>query len=142
MRLWSLHPRYLDRQGLSACWREGLLAQAVIGKSGGGYSTHPQLLRFRSCPHPLGALGEYLRGVADEADARGYRFARGKIERSGTVPPIPVTDGQVAYEWRHLERKLAARSPQWFEQFAGLLTAEAHPVFTVVSGAIESWERL
>ena len=29
MRLWSLHPRYLDRQGLTALWREGLLARAV-----------------------------------------------------------------------------------------------------------------
>lgn len=141
MRLWSLHPRYLDRQGLTACWREGLLAQAVIGRSSGAYSSHPQLERFRNCSQPLTALGEYLHGVANEADARGYRFARDKIERSGQVAPIPVTDGQVAYEWRHLERKLASRSPQWHEQFAGLLTADVHPVFTVVPGAVESWER-
>jgi len=26
MRLWSVHPRHLDRQGLTACWREALLA--------------------------------------------------------------------------------------------------------------------
>ena len=30
MRLWSLHPRYLDAKGLVALWREGLLAQAVL----------------------------------------------------------------------------------------------------------------
>ncbi|MGP9584395.1 pyrimidine dimer DNA glycosylase/endonuclease V, partial [Micrococcaceae sp. AOP34-BR2-30] len=30
MRLWSLHPEVLDRQGLIAGWREALLAQAVL----------------------------------------------------------------------------------------------------------------
>jgi hypothetical protein len=30
MRLWSLHPKHLDRQGLLAVWREGLLAQEVL----------------------------------------------------------------------------------------------------------------
>ena len=29
MRVWSLHPRYLDATGLVALWRETLLAQAV-----------------------------------------------------------------------------------------------------------------
>ncbi|MFR6354685.1 pyrimidine dimer DNA glycosylase/endonuclease V, partial [Akkermansia sp.] len=27
MRLWSLHPSYLDSAGLVALWREGLLAR-------------------------------------------------------------------------------------------------------------------
>lgn len=31
MRLWSIHPRYLDTKGLVALWRETLLlAQAVL----------------------------------------------------------------------------------------------------------------
>ena len=30
MRLWSLHPCYLDPAGLVAVWREGLLARAVL----------------------------------------------------------------------------------------------------------------
>ncbi len=30
MRIWTLHPQYLDRQGLVALWREGLLAQEVL----------------------------------------------------------------------------------------------------------------
>jgi hypothetical protein len=30
MRLWSLHPRYLDAKGLQAVWREGLLAKKVL----------------------------------------------------------------------------------------------------------------
>ena len=140
MRLWSLHPRYLDRQGLTACWREGLLAQAVIDRAG-AYSRHPQLQRFRGCSDPLAALGEYLHGVVDEGDARGYRFGRDKIQRSGPVSPIPVTDGQVAYEWRWLSAKLQSRSPQWYERFANLQVAEVHPVFTVISGAVEPWER-
>ncbi|MEN6399799.1 MAG: pyrimidine dimer DNA glycosylase/endonuclease V, partial [Rectinema sp.] len=29
MRLWTLHPQYLDQKGLTAAWREGLLAKKV-----------------------------------------------------------------------------------------------------------------
>jgi len=47
VRIWSLHPKYLDRQGLTACWREALLAQAVLNGATRGYTRHPQLVRFR-----------------------------------------------------------------------------------------------
>ena len=141
MRLWSVHPRYLDRQGLTACWREALLAQAVIERSSGGYSNHPQLERFRATDDPLAAVGAYLRGVAAEADARGYRFTKTKIIRSGVVQPIPVASGQLDYEWAFLLNKLALRSPDRHQVFADVVTPEPHPLFVVVDGGIESWER-
>src|SRR5690606_13029687 len=117
MRLWSVHPRYLDRQGLTACWREALLAQTVVGRASGGYSNHPQLQRFRATTDPLAAVGAYLRGLADEADARGYTFTKSKILRLDEVALIPVTTGQLDHEWRHLRAKLAVRSPDRFEEF-------------------------
>ena len=141
MRLWSLHPRYLDRQGLTACWREALLAQTVVERSSGGYSNHPQLQRFRATNDPLGAVGAYLRGVADEADARGYRFTTSKIVRESVGAEIPVTTGQLDHEWGHLRAKLAARSPERLASFADLVQPDTHPLFTVVDGAIEAWER-
>ncbi len=30
MRLWTVDPRYLDAQGLTALWRESLLAHTVM----------------------------------------------------------------------------------------------------------------
>ena len=57
MRLWSVHPRHLDRQGLTACWREGLLAQKVLTGTTRGYRNHPQLTRFRPFAHaPVGEV--------------------------------------------------------------------------------------
>jgi hypothetical protein len=60
MRIWSLHPKYLDRLGLLACWRETLLAQKVLMGKTLGYQHHPQLIRFRACPEPYNALATYL----------------------------------------------------------------------------------
>ena len=79
MRLWSLHPRYLDVKGLLAAWREGLLAQKVLEGLTKGYTHHPQLDRFRAAADPLSAISRYLSAIADEADARAYRFDRLKI---------------------------------------------------------------
>jgi hypothetical protein len=151
VRIWSLHPRYLDRQGLTACWREGLLAQAVLAGRTTGYRQHSQLERFRAQPDPVAAVGTYLEAVAREAADRGYRFDVTRIDRTGppagtaragaAVPRIPVTDGQVAHEWAHLTAKLAARSPQRAAAQASVTNPHVHPLFVVVPGPAARWER-
>ncbi|WP_022892187.1 pyrimidine dimer DNA glycosylase/endonuclease V [Agromyces subbeticus] len=142
MRIWSLHPRYLDRQGLTACWREALLAQAVLEGATRGYTRHPQLERFRELPDATGAIGDYLAGVAEEATARGYRFDASKVHRRSAAPiRIEVASGQLALEWSHLRAKLAARSPELAQQWTSLEVAEPHPLFDVVDGPVASWER-
>lgn len=206
MRLWSLHPGLLDRQGLTAVWREALLAQAVLAERTKGYRRHPQLERFRAQPDPLAAVGAYLRAVAEEASNRGYSFDRSRIDvpagisraeaggREGAgaevrdgrgssaeaeddrgadvtvgsgrnagaeagegrgagavvpdgrgsdleVPLIPVTEGQVAYEWRHLLAKLRRRSPERLADLDADSAPPTHPLFTVVPGPTASWER-
>ena len=139
MRLWSLHPGCLDRQGLLALWREGLLARKVLAGRTQGYRNHPQLQRFRAVADPLAVLDCYLSAVVAEAEARGYRFDHTKIKRLPPETMLHVTAGQLAYEWAHLRRKLAVRSP---ERLALLPEAPVpHPCLARVPGPIADWER-
>ncbi|WP_250505098.1 pyrimidine dimer DNA glycosylase/endonuclease V [Bowdeniella massiliensis] len=140
MRLWSLHPSLLDRQGLLALWREGLLAQKVLADETRGYRSHPQLQRFCGCPDPRSAIATYLHFVADEADHRGYHFARERIRLPAGDLRLTVTDGQLAYEWQHLLAKLAARSPELWRRVSAL-EPRPHDMFDIVAGPIASWER-
>jgi len=140
MRLWTLHPRYLDRQGLLALWREGLLARAVLCGKTRGYRHHLQLQRFIAHATPVPAIDAYLAVVCDEATRRGYTFDRGKLGPRSKVARITVGTGQVAYEWEHLLRKLAVRTPALAAQWKGA-TPECHPLFVVRDGPIETWER-
>jgi hypothetical protein len=142
MRLWSLHPKYLDRLGLLACWRETLLAQKVLQGETKGYQHHPQLARFRACPNPLAAAAAYLESLADEAERRGYTFNRAKIISTRMADKIPVTRGQVLYEWAHLKAKLARRDPIRLAQFSGIEIPDTHPLFETVDGNVEPWERI
>jgi len=141
MRLWSLHPRYLDRRGLVALWREGLLAQAVLRGRTRGYTRHPQLERFKNQPGPVRRMVNYLQVVQEEATRRGYEFDRSRLARGGPVKPIAVTAGQLEFEWQHLAAKLERRDRKWLEglEVAGLPCP--HPGFRVVSGGIAGWER-
>lgn len=141
MRLWSLHPRYLDTRGLVALWREGLLAQAVLAGETRGYTRHPQLERFRKSADPLKAIGVYLHAVAAEATRRGYAFTATKIRSTGEVAPIPITEGQLRFEWEHLKAKVKSRDPRWLVQLPELSLPDPHPLFFVVPGPREPWEK-
>lgn len=106
-----------------------------------GYRNHPQLERFRQAGDPVGAVGAYLFGVADEADRRGYRFDRNRIRTDRAFEEqMPVTTGQLAFEWEHLGEKLKARSPDDAIRWENG-SFSAHPLFRVVDGEVEPWER-
>ncbi len=143
MRLWSVHPRYLDRQALIGCWRESLLAQSVLNKSAGGYANHPQLQRFRAAADPAAAIGDYLTTLADEASTRGYRFDRAKIIATSLLPcQLELTRGQLDYEWQHLMAKLGIRSPQLAARWAKIDHPDPNPLFKLVAGPVATWEKI
>jgi hypothetical protein len=140
MRLWTLHPRYLDPRGLVALWREALLAQRVLTGATRGYRHHPQLARFRACRDPLAAIGAYLEGVRAEALARGYAFDAALILQRGRRPRLAATSGQMRLERRHLRDKLERRHPASLPRLQrGPLVP--HPLFRVVPGGVATWER-
>jgi hypothetical protein len=141
MRLWSIHPKYLDPQGLVALWRESLLARAVLRGQTRGYRHHPQLHRFQSHAAPRSAISAYLGAIHAEAATRGYAFDRAKVGSIRSIAPIEVTRGQLAYEWEHLLAKLAARSPAYYRQWRLLRTPECHPLLRCFAGGVEPWER-
>ena len=140
MRLWSLHPTYLDAKGLVALWREGLLAQKVLQGKTKGYRNHPQLIRFKNTENPVGSIANYLCYVVDEADLRNYNFNRSKIVDTDFQMKIPVTTGQLEYEWTHLLGKLKKRDPALYERLETTQKIDPHPLFTQVSGGVEAWE--
>ena len=141
MRLWTVHPKYLDAAGLVAAWREGLLAQKVLRGRTRGYRFHPQLIRFKAHTAPRSCIATYLTGLYEEACARGYRFDASKIGRRAGRPTVIETRGQLLHEWQHLRRKLRRRSPKAFRGLQGLDAPDPHPLFRIVPGAVREWER-
>ena len=141
MRLWTVHPRYLDSKGLVAAWREALLAQKVLKGGTRGYRQHPQLARFRAHADPLAAIATFLAGLADEAQSRGYHFDATKISKSRLNGQITETSGQLRYEWRHLKKKLRVRAPERNRQLRGITLPEPHPLFQIVPGEVNDWEK-
>jgi hypothetical protein len=141
MRLWSLHPKYLDGRGLVALWREGLLAQAVLSGKTRGYVHHPQLVRFQEQSSPVGFIADYLRIIHDEALTRGYAFAADKISRCRASGRLTVTRGQLAFEWHHLMEKLRTRDPKWRARLTRVKQPQPHPLFRVCRGDVARWEK-
>ena len=112
MRLWTLHPKYLDRIGLVALWREALLAEKVLQGA------------TRGC----------------EAESRGYRFLRDKLIDAAECERIPCTTGQIEFERRHLLAKLERRDPCCYRRLLTLPSPEIHPLFVERPGPVEDWE--
>ncbi len=144
VRLWSLHPKYLDAKGLVAAWREALLAQKVLRGKTKGYRNHPQLIRFRDSPSPVGCIAAFLAEIAKEGARRGYSFDASKIarQRNGGRQKIVVTQRQVAYEFALLKSKLAVRDPKKLRELRSEKVVQVHPVFRVIEGDIAEWEKV
>jgi hypothetical protein len=141
MRLWSLHPSLLDSAGLVALWRETLLAQKVLQGKTKGYKFHPQLDRFKKCKDPVSAIALYLTAIHEESVERGYSFDKSKIGTAKSKMKIPVTAGQIDYEFTHLKRKLKTRDPDKLRDIKLIKNIPVHPMFRKVSGELESWEK-
>jgi len=127
--------------GLLAVWREGLLAKKVLEGKTKGYRNHPQLARFRSSRDPILYINAYLYQIFLEAERRGYSFDGRKIERVEVDEKLPVTSEQVRYEFRHLLKKLRTRAKSKYEEIKNVKEIEVNPVFKVVAGEIEPWEK-
>lgn len=144
MRLWSIHPGYLDWKGLGALWRESLLAQAVLQGKTKGWKRHPQLDRFKGHRSPVSALGSYLLAILEESQRRGYNYDGSKIdEPRESVEAISITNGQLVYELKILMERLEDRAPDRFEELRrmDIGVPMPNPVFRVVEGDVEDWER-
>ena len=141
MRLWTVHPRYLDAAGLTALWREALLARKVLMNRTRGYRHHPQLNRFRERRNPVAWINAYLLVVHAEAGRRGYSFDRSKLGRSRASGRLVETDGQLAFEWEHLRHKLRRRSPEASRRLGAKKSPEASPLFRIVKGGVRQWEK-
>ena len=128
MRLWSLHPKYLDTKGL------------IASNKTKGYKFHPQLHRFRSHPNPLGAINQYLLELYKESLNRGYSFDKRKIGRTRTNHKIKVKVGQVNYEKLHLKRKLWKRDRKKYALLKEINVPHLHPLFKMITGEVEDWE--
>ncbi|MDA3853566.1 MAG: pyrimidine dimer DNA glycosylase/endonuclease V [Bacteroidales bacterium] len=142
MRIWSLHPQYLDAKGLVALWRETLLAKKVLLGLTKGYRQHSQLKRFKDLTHPVLAVNQYLEGVYAEAVRRGYHFDKAKFDVSDVPTLMTVTTGQIEYERQHLLKKLAVRDKVRYEAFLMEENILAHPIFQLREGEVEKWEVL
>jgi hypothetical protein len=141
MRLWSIHPSYLDSIGLVALWREALLAKKVLSQKTKGYKHHPQLDRFKQQKNPVAAINAYLTAVYQESKRRGYLFDRRKIGQSGAQTSIKVTDGQLHFEIDHLKKKLWKRNRKKYFEIKNLRSPESHPLFRMIEGKVENWEK-
>jgi len=143
MRIWSIHPKYLDAKGLVAAWREGLLAQKVLEGKTRGYRNHSQLIRFREAENPLESIGIYLSELCAEAERRGYNFDFKKIKiRAGRKKRIPVSDSQGKYEFELLKYKLENRDLHKLNEIRNERLIEVNNAFRIINGEIENWEKI
>ena len=141
MRLWSIHPKYLDGIGLVALWRESLLAQKVLKGETKGYRHHPQLRRFSDHPDPEGAMARYIIEIWNESRMRGYNFAKEKIGEVPLIDKIPVKRGQLIFEFDWLCNKLKIRNTQKYQELLSVKEIECHPLFKIIEGEVEEWEK-
>lgn len=116
-----------------------MLAQKALQGQTKGYRNHLQLQRFLATSDPRSFIARYLETVYEEACQRSYSFDASKLVHVQLPGTIAVTRGQLAFERAHVQMKLQARNPEWLEHHP--VGTAAHPLFHIVSGDVEAWEK-
>lgn len=106
-----------------------------------GYRYHPQLKRFKEAADPAAAIASYLEEVYKEGKRREYRFNRCKICAASSVERLPITRGQLGYEFDLLCNKLSSRDPERCKELKDVEDIEPHPLFFAIEGGVAEWER-
>ena len=128
--------------GLGAQWREGLLAQKVAEGKTKGWRNHPQLDRFKCHSKPMEAVGFYLKELHVESIKRSYKYNYSKIlYPDAVVDLVNLTFGQLQYEFDLLQERLKVRTPEKYEKNTRIKKLQAHPLFNIVHGLPEKWEK-
>lgn len=107
-----------------------------------GYVNHPQLDRFKNSQNPLEAINQYLSNVYDEAVVRQFKFDSTKFRKPNLSLLLEVSEGQIIFEFKHLLFKLKSREINLYEKLKETKTIMPHPMFKIVKGEIENWERV
>ena len=79
--------------------------------------------------------------IWEEAQKRNYNFDKRKIELINDVEKINVTTGQLDFEKNHLLNKLKLRDQKKYNEIIHLVNFETHPLFNLIEGEIETWEK-
>jgi len=146
MRIWSIHPKYLDSKRLTAQWREALLCRAVLEGKTKGYTKHPQFLRVKEHPQPMRFINQFLIEIWNEGTERNFKFDKSKLVAHGYIEPfIPmeVSEDQLEYEFLHMLDKLdefheqRMLNLQYFNE-DGVVPNE---LFVVIPGNIMDFEK-
>ena len=149
MRIWSIHPKYLDSKRIVAQWREALLCRAVLEGKTKGYKNHPQFLRVKEHVQPHYFINMFLYEIWEEGKRRKYDFDKSKLmddlyQKFGEpLQPMEVTDMQLEYEFRHLQNKLGEFHEKYVEN-EQLIADEGiipHLCLVSISGDIMKFEK-
>lgn len=107
-----------------------------------GCKKHPQLERFKAQKNPAAAINAFLFFVEQEACARKHCFDKSKLERPWQSQKIPVTKGQLGFEFSRLKKKLGKRSPGKYNEIRTQKNPEPNPLFKAIKGGTGSWSGL
>jgi hypothetical protein len=139
MRIWTVHPRYLDVKGFVALWRETLLGMETLKKHVKcqhyiPWYKHPQLAPFKAQSDPILYISNYLYLVLEESRRRNYNFDGSKLDAipyCENLPLIKASREVLVHEWLVCLGRYRVRSPKWFEEVKDIspLEVDPHPLY-------------
>lgn len=146
MRIWSIHPKYLDTKRLTAQWREALLCKSILEGKTKSYTKHPQYLKLLKLKNPYQFINFFLLTIWEESQKRGYKYDKSKINLDEVKifdnVYLDVTIEQLKYEFCHMLQKMNNDDPQYLKNIIFLKKEGiiSNPLFNSIDGNIMNFE--
>lgn len=106
------------------------------------YKQYPQLFKFKLSKQQIIGINFFLKYICIETSKRHYKFHPVKFIEIENKEKINVTTAQINFEKNHLRKKLKLRDKNKYNENIDTINYETQPLFNLINGEIEPWEKM
>lgn len=130
MKLWLIHPKYLDQKSLKKCWQDTLAAIVLLGRSKEDQQNYPQLKRFLSHKTAEIQLHAYLYFLLQEALKRDLKYDSSKVNVGFFLKSekMIATKSELKSE-RQEFLKIKDLDTKRYNRLKNIISFDPHPLF-------------
>lgn len=132
MKLWKIHPKYLDDKELLDLFKHALIVKDILSGKLLAYRTNKYVSIFKERGNPILAIDAFLYQIYIEIKKRGYHQDHSNIRKVSIIEKINIKKEDIDEEYNEFLKLIKERNVEKYQSIRKEIEISPNPVFNVV----------